>query len=194
MENGDQANVTDPSGRCWPNGAGKYARQAEPCAGGGGGGGGTLPWWPAAATGAAAFAGWAQQNQQQIDRWGEQAANQIGQWWNQLCSETKGELNDNDQKHIGRVDSMPDWFADHPDVAEEAKYKAEHGGQVDPQALADHEGEAQQALRMLDNSLAQLRRIRRSRNEAAQQEIDRAIAAGEAYRQKLIEMLNAGKR
>lgn len=95
-------------------------------------------------------------------------------------------LTDDEKDQIGKIDQIPDFLEDHPDIAEEADRQKE--GWV-PGKREDHVEEARQRIQSIDNAIDVLERVRHNRTPEAQQEIDDAIARGQTYRKQLEDLI-----
>ena len=89
---------------------------------------------------------------------------------------------------VGRIDAIPGWLDDHPDLAEDAEKVA--AGERLPKGR-DHIKEAKERIGSLDTAVEHLSRVRRSRDAGAQVEIDAALERAREYRQRLVDIVGA---
>ncbi len=91
-----------------------------------------------------------------------------------------------EQNHIRRIDDIPGWLKDHPDLRQEAIIK-NRGGRL----AYDHPGEAEDLVGMLTKAINHLQLVRGSRSAQAQAAIEAAITRAEHYRDLLDEFIHA---
>ena len=113
---------------------------------------------------------------------------QVGNQVTHLLSESKSPkpLTKDEETLVGRIDAIPGWLDDHPDLAEDAEKVA--AGERLPKGR-DHIKEAKERIGSLDTAVEHLSRVRRSRDAGAQVEIDAALERAREYRQRLVDIV-----
>ncbi len=87
---------------------------------------------------------------------------------------------------IGRIDAIPGWLDEHPDLAEDAE-KVARGDTL--KEGEDHVTEGTQRMQSLDKAIRHLSGVRENRSSEAQATIDAALERAKEYRQKLVDIM-----
>ncbi len=96
-------------------------------------------------------------------------------------------LTRDEEKLIGRINSIPNFLADHPDLRAEAKI-VNQGGTLPKRR--NHVQEARNQIRMLNKARTHLQRVYDSRTPEAQQQIEAALKQANEYLQQLNDILS----
>lgn len=93
-----------------------------------------------------------------------------------LQTEPKPLTSDEREKVDHLLEDLDDFLEEHPNLAEEAARKA-NGEELE----YDHPGEAEQYLRGVEQDIAHLKSVRRSRNTEAQAAINQSVKNAQSW-------------
>jgi hypothetical protein len=104
-----------------------------------------------------------------------------------MAKEGGRSLSPDEQQQVGRIDSIPDWLAKHPDLADDAKV-VNNGGNL--ATGRDHVREAQEQIQMLQKAINTLQSARRSLDSDTQSKTDEAITTARQHIRDLQNILS----